>query len=504
MRHCVFFWTVSCMALALLGLDPPQTVALTQQITAMEAPQELELVVGKSIVLNSDRPIKRASLANPEIAEALVLSTTQVYVFAKTIGATTLIFWDKAGKVFAMYDLIVTPELSRLKAQIHELFPEETNIKVRGSHDYITLSGSVSGPDIVTQVVELAETYAPKKVKNLLQVSGVQQVMLEVRVAEMQRSLLKRLGVNFGIVRNDGNGFGVTTLNSLSTVVPLKSATLDSASGGADPFGFIFTPNFLFRVASGNMTWTGFIDALKQNNLTKVLAEPTLVALSGQEASFLAGGEFPIPVPQSFGVTTIKFKKFGVRLNFSPIVLSNGRISMKVAPEVSELDFSGGISVTGGITVPAITMRRAETVIELKDGQSFAIAGLIQDNVKEAINKYPVLGDIPILGALFRSSSFQKNETELVVIVTPRLVKPLDIKTQSLPTDSYLEPNDFEFMLMGYMEGAKKVISASNGQSKPRSESGNNEQLVAQESTPQLLPVPIEGGLEGPFGHLVP
>ena len=182
-----------------------------------------------------------------------------------------------------------------------------------------------------------------------------------------------------------------------------------------------------------------------------MLAKPTLVALSGQEAAFLAGGEFPIPVPQAFGVLTIQFKKFGVGLTFSPTVLSNRHINMTVAPEVSELDFSNALRVSG-FTIPAITTRRASTVIELADGQSFAIGGLLRDNVRESVKKFPVLGDIPILGALFRSSSFQKNETELVIIVTPHLVKPLDMTAQTLPTDYYVEPNDFEFFLMGYAE----------------------------------------------------
>ena len=199
-----------------------------------------------------------------------------------------------------------------------------------------------------------------------------------------------------------------------------------------------------------------------QENLIKVLAKPTLVALNGQEAAFLAGGEFPIPVPQAFGLVTIQFKKFGVGLVFTPNVMDKKHISLSVAPEVSELDFQNALR-TQGFIVPAITTRRATTTIELADGQSFAIGGLLRDNVKETINKYPVLGDIPIFGALFRSTSFQKNETELLIIVTAHLVKPLDLTAQTLPTDYYEEPNDFEFYLMGFAEkggfGAKRDIS---------------------------------------------
>src|SRR5207249_12080066 len=211
--------------------------------------------------------------------------------------------------------------------------------------------------------------------------------------------------------------------------------------------------NALFRFNSGSASWTGFIDALKQHNVVKILAEPSLVTLSGQEASFLAGGEFPYPVPQALGTTTIKFKQFGVAVLFKPTVLSNSKISVAVTPEVSELDFANAISIQGFL-IPSITTRRASTVVELGDGQSFAIAGLLRDTVREQISKFPMLGDIPILGALFRSSSFQKNETELIIIVTPHLVKPLHVAKQSLPTDFYVEPNDLEFYLMGQTEGS--------------------------------------------------
>jgi pilus assembly protein CpaC len=218
------------------------------------------------------------------------------------------------------------------------------------------------------------------------------------------------------------------------------------------------------------------VDALKQHNLVKVLAEPTLIALSGREASFLAGGEFPIPVPQALGVVTISYKSFGVGLVFTPTVLSPNKINMTVAPEVSDLDFANAISIQGFL-IPSITTRRASTTIELADGQSFAIAGLLRDTVREQIAKFPVLGDIPILGALFRSSSFQKNETELIIIVTPHLVKPLDLAKQTLPTGQFIEPNDLEFYLMGQTEGSSR-----------------GPQTIKSLTT--------EGGLEGESGHL--
>ncbi len=206
--------------------------------------------------------------------------------------------------------------------------------------------------------------------------------------------------------------------------------------------------NALFRLQTGGVTLTSFIDALREDGLVKILAKPTLVTLSGQEASFLAGGEFPIPVPQREDTITIEFRTFGVGLSFTPTVLSDRQISLRVAPEVSELDFANAVSFSGFV-VPALTTRRVSTVVELADGQSFAIAGLLDESVRESISRFPVLGDIPILGALFRSVSFQKSETELVIIVTPHLVKPVDVAQQPLPTDAFIEPNDVEFLLLG-------------------------------------------------------
>jgi pilus assembly protein CpaC len=227
---------------------------------------------------------------------------------------------------------------------------------------------------------------------------------------------------------------------------------------------------------------TIFIDALKERGLVKVLAEPTLITLSGKSANFLAGGEFPIPVPQpGAGATaiTIEYKPFGVGLHFTPTVLSNKKISMEVSPEVSDLDFTNAITISGFV-IPALATRRLSTTIELADGQSFAIAGLLKDDLREVISKYPLLGEIPILGALFRSSSFRKNETELIVIVTPHLVKPLDMANQTLPTDQFIEPNDFEFYLLGHTEGEEKPGS------KPQN---------SQNQAPEF---------EGSFGHIEP
>ena len=447
------------------------------RITLENTPQKISLMVGESKILKINQeqgPAARVELVDPNVADAIVLTPWQIYVNGKAPGTTPLVLRGKDGAAFYTIDLQVSPDISRLKEALHQILPEEKDIRVTSTQDHITLSGIVSSTSNLSQVLSLAETYFPKKVANLLEVAGVHQVMLEVRVAEMSRSLLRRLGFNFSYLTSGGN-FGLSLLHKL-TALP---------SGGfpGNPLGVSENVNAIFRFISNDTSWTIFIDALKEDGLLKILAEPTLITLSGKTANFLAGGEFPVPVPQASGVSTtitIDYKPFGVGLNFTPVVLSNKKINMVVAPEVSELDFSNAISISGFV-VPALTTRRVSTVIELADGQSFAIAGLLRDEIRETVSKFPVLGDIPILGALFRSSSFQKNETELIVVVTPHLVRPLDMAKQTLPTDQYIEPDDYEFYLLGSLEGKEKV--------KSRSRSG----------TPDK-----KSDLEGDFGHIIP
>jgi pilus assembly protein CpaC len=453
-------------------------------------PQKLNLVVGKSLVIDTPVAIKRVSLANPDIADTVVISPRQLYLTGKAVGTTNLTLWGGDDRVSTIFDVTVSSDLSQLKEKLQEILPGE-NIKVIAAQDSITLSGEVSSAANLSQALAVTEAFAPKKVVNLTQVAGVHQVMLEVRVAEMSRSLARRLGFNFTIVRAQ-DGFGVSMLNNLTTLVRPIEATLFPTVNPADaPFGQVLSNsiNALLRFTGNDRTWTVFIDALKENGLIKILAEPTLVTLSGQEARFLAGGEFPVPVPQDQNVITITYKPFGVGLSFTPTVLSDDKISMRVAPEVSDLDFSTAV-VLQGFVVPGLTTRRASTVIELANGQSFAIAGLLRETVREAVAKFPVLGDIPILGALFRSTSFQKNETELIIIVTPHLVKPLDMARQTLPTGQYIEPNDFEWYLLGNLEGSGPLPTH-------RREQGQSKDV------PLVLPKKT-GGLEGEFGYIIP
>jgi pilus assembly protein CpaC len=442
-------------------------------------PQKLSLTVGKSVILSSPEPVKRVSLGSQDVADAIVLTPQQISVIGKAPGVTNLILWGPDDKVSAILDIQVSPDVSRLGEMIQKILPEEKNLHIDATHDSLTLSGTVSSTSSLSQALALAEVHSPKdgKILNLVEVAGVHQVMLEVRVAEMSKAVIRRLGFNFNAF-SGGKGLGIGLLNQLTKLPDnlLPSFTAPNPMVVSDPI------NAIFRFLSKGTTWTVFIDALKERGLLKVLAEPTLITLSGKSANFLAGGEFPIPVPQpgSGGTAiTVEYKPFGVALHFTPIVLSNKKISMEVSPEVSDLDFTNAITISGFV-IPGITTRRVSTTIELADGQSFAIAGLLKDDLREIVAKYPLLGDIPILGALFRSTSFRKNETELIVIVTPHLVKPLDMEKQTLPTDQFIEPADFEFYLLGHLEGEEKAESDSKS---------------SQHRTPKL---------EGSFGHIIP
>ena len=457
------------LILLLFGQVTESMVEAAQQVV----PRKLSITAGKSVIVEAERPVSRMSIAEPEIADAVVLSKQQLYVTGKTPGVTNLSLWQN-GRLSAIYDVEVNPDIARLKETLHKLFPREA-LEVTATHDNITLSGTVSGTGTLDQVLRLAEPYAPGKVVSLLSVGGVQQVMLEVRVAEMKRSLARRLGTNFNYISESGQNLGISLLNQLTS--------LPEEGWPSNPLEVSENINYIFNFLGDGDSWTFFFDALKEEGLAEVLAEPTLIALSGQSAEFLAGGEFPILVPNALGTVGIDYKPFGVGLAFTPIVLDNGKIQMTVAPEVSELDFSTAVQ-TGGFIIPGLTTRRVSTSIELADGQSFAVAGLLQDNIREVISKFPVLGELPVLGALFRSSEFQKNQTELVIIVTPHLVKPLDVAKQPLPTDQFVEPNDFEFYMLGQLEGSGPVKNRSTGMS----------HVQGGEAS----------GLEGNFGHMVP
>lgn len=440
---CLFWWSlvlVECSSWA-------------DELSADKIRPSIRIAMGASQVLDLDKPATRTSVANPEVADALVLSPRQLYILGKSPGVTTLMVWVKHNETPTAYDITVEPNVAELNRLLTLLYPHDGPLQVTTAGSHVVVSGSVASAGRLSQIIQIAEAYAPKRIINLLALKGAQQVLLEVRVAEIDRSLLRRLGVNGGYANNTGHEFGVSVLKNLTSILPAgdsAAAVAPIVGAATPPFGIGLGPaiSALFRGGIGNTTWTAFLDALKEENLVKVLAEPTLVTTNGQEASVLAGGEFPIPIPQAFGVTTVQYKSFGVQLKFRPVVLDQRRISITVTPEVSELDFAKGLTLQG-FTVPSITTRRASTTVELEEGQSFVVAGLLRDNVREIVSKFPYLGDVPILGALFRSTKFEKNESELIILVTPRFAAPVDANTLSLPTDRYRESSEIDQFFYG-------------------------------------------------------
>jgi pilus assembly protein CpaC len=402
---------------------------------------ELDVPVNKSQVLKTDRPYSKALIGNPEIADVVPLTASSLYVLGKKSGTTSLTLYDRSNRLIAVLDVVVGPDVITLKRQLSELLPGD-DVSARMANDSIVLEGTVSSAVAADRAVQIAETYAPNKVVNLLGIGSSQQVMLEVRFAEVKRSALKQLGLSW-FVGSDAGKLGGAIGNNAG-ISGSGPPTLDPITGS---FAVISRS---FRAFGENFNVT--LDALEKKGAITTLAEPTLVALSGETASFLAGGEFPIPVAQSgtgsSTAITVEFKPFGVSLAFTPTVLADGVINMVVQPEVSSIDPSASVSI-GNLTVPGLQTRRAKTVVEMRDGESFAMAGLIRKDFQDTIRQVPFLGSIPIIGALFRSNGFQNDQTELVIIVTPRLVKPVRAGDLKAPTDRVGPPHEADLFLNG-------------------------------------------------------
>jgi pilus assembly protein CpaC len=406
----------------------------------------LTLGANKSAVINTTRRYATVSVAQPDIAVVTPVSTTSFLVTAKSAGTTQIVVWDLSNATETI-DVTVTFDLTGLSAQFKDMFPG-ADIKVSGANGQLILRGRVPTLQTAEQAQQAAAPYA-RNVINFLEVSGGQQVMLQVKLAEVSRNATNALGVNLGFT--DGTSFGGSNIGQVS---PFGILTEENGGGSDIAFQSPTANVTLFGRGHVGETFFGyFIEALRQNNLIRILAEPNLVAVSGQEASFLAGGEFPIPVPQdsgggdSSGTITIEYREFGVRLRFVPVVLGDGNIRLKVQPEVSELDFTTAVEL-GGFRVPGLTKRTVETTVELKDGQTFAVAGLLNNSVTANRSVTPILGDVPILGALFRSVRYQRRQTELVVLVTPRLVEAMNPdEVTNLPGERWRHPEEWELFL---------------------------------------------------------
>jgi len=451
---------VAAIAISTMAAAAPAAA----QIAVSEADEvragELSVPLNKSQVIRSDRPFAKALIGNPEIADVLPLSDQSIYVLGKKMGTTSLTLYDRRNMLIAVIDVAVGPDVIALKRQLSELMPGD-QVGARIANDSIVLEGIVSSAPGADRAVQLAETYAPGKVINLLSIGSAQQVMLEVRFSEIKRGALKDIGFSAGLRGNGDNGFeGVIgggaartpgapitiDVDGVTTTVP--GLPVLSVGSIVDSFGIL---SRLFKI--GGLDINATFNALERKGVITTLAEPTLVALSGETASFLAGGEFPIPVAQSVGdggnsAISVEFKPFGVSLSFTPTVLADGVINMEVAPEVSSIDPTASV-VINNLRVPGLQTRRARTTVELRDGESFALAGLIRRDFQDTIRQFPILGSIPIIGALFRSTNFQKEETELVIIVTPRLVKPVRAAAMKVPTDRAGPPDEVDLFLLG-------------------------------------------------------
>jgi len=428
--------------------------------------KRITLGLNKAVVIELDADAKDVLVSSPDIVDAVVRTPRRIFLMATKTGQTNAFFFDAAGHQISSLDIRVERDVSDLAQMMKEDLPNSA-IKVTAINDNVVLSGSVSSAVESTRAADLAASFAgdPKKVVNLLSVAGGEQVMLKVRISEMQRQVAKQLGVNMAGV----GMIGGSTPISLATnnQFGLVGQALNDLSGGQ--IGQVCaTPQATLGGGCNNVQ--GAFTAMETVGLLHTLAEPNLIAVSGETAKFLAGGEFPVPAGRDQqGNISIEFKQFGVGLSFTPVVLSNGRISLQLSTEVSELTNTGAFTLqggtlatstgtvqTGGVTIPALDVRRADTTVELPTGGSFAIAGLMQHTTKQQIDAFPGLKDLPVLGALFRSRDFQNDETELVVVVTAYLVSPTAEAAIATPSDGYVTPGDPETILLGRLNTVYK------------------------------------------------
>jgi pilus assembly protein CpaC len=414
----------------------------------------LEISQGKLIVLPA--PATNVFIADPAIADIQVANADHVFVFGKKAGRTNLYALGVDGILLRSVPIEVSNPTGRAQ-QITTATPGSGDIHVGTSGTGLVIEGTAADASAAALAQRAATENVPDKatVDDRVRVRSSVQVTLRVRIAEVSRTVTKQLGINWNAVVQAG-AFQYGLFTGRSIFSPL------GVPGGGNPSFSSFLPgaplqsaaqpgSALGGLATGAANVNAVIDALAEEGLVTILAEPTLTAISGETASFLAGGEFPIPVSQALGVTTIDFKSFGVSLNFVPTVMSTNHISLHVKPEVSQISSQGAISING-LTIPALTVRRADTTIELGSGQSFAIAGLLQDNTSNDVQRFPGLGDVPVLGALFRSTSFQRNESELLIVVTPYIVRPIDDpRSFRYPTDAWQPATDIERVLYGYV-----------------------------------------------------
>ncbi len=427
---------------------PEHAAAGTLRVVQNGTGSVLKVPMDRAVVIESDEPFAELSIANPAIADISTLSDRTIYVLGKTPGLTTLTLLDASGRLITNVEVRVAPDITEFKERLRQILPNE-KIEVRTANDGIVLSGNVSSMARMQRALELAERYAPERVSNLMTVGGVQQVMLKVRFAEMKRAVTKQLGVSWGV--NGGTSYGVNGgTGTLNNQISLGNAQLGNIPAANDNAGAV-----VFGFNAGALQVNLLLEALEQKGVVRTLAEPNLSALSGQEATFLAGGEYPIPVAQDNGVYTIEYKPFGIEMRFIPRVVDEDIINLELRTAVSAIDPSTTISANG-LTLSAFSRRETSTTVELRDGESFAIAGLIQDDFLDNVSQLPWIGDVPVLGALFRSADYRRAQTELVIIVTAHLVTPTRGEALALPTDRVKPPSENALFLRGEVASRKR------------------------------------------------
>lgn len=512
-RSHIFRIVAMILIIAVAAFAVPKLRA-AQVIAPTGAPILLD--VSKGVIIRLDRPCSSVFVADPDIADVQLKSPTVLYLMGKGAGETTVYAVDQNDAVLLDSRVEVRQDIDRLAREIHQIDPSG-KVEAQAIDDSIILTGTVKDAAEGDDIRKIAARYVanPTQLVNKLTLAAPNQIDLQVRVAEIQRSVLKQFGINwFNIEQSGVTAFGmVTATNAIapnafnsgsgtSSVTKLVPPLAGSSLAAANPSttGAFNTPtqtlignatnnNFTASYRNGDFLVNSTIDALAQNGLITILAEPDLVTVSGQKASFLAGGEFPVPVPQtgtgSTAAITIDWKQFGVSINFTPTILADGRIALHVAPEVSELAPQQGITVQG-VTVPGITTRRADTTVELGSGQTFAIAGLLQNQTQQQLQAYPWIGDLPIIGTLFRSTAFQRGETELVILVTPYVVKPVSSATAlTTDNDGFYAPTDKERVLNGNLNTLPTTAAPAT---KPQASAAPAPATIADGSTPAPAP----------------
>ena len=445
------FWKAGFVAFALSTTALSPVTAETLRVMQGSPSSSLNVPMNRAVVVESDEPFAELSIANPGIADISTLSDRSIYVLGKAPGRTTLTLLSADGRLISNVEVNVTPDVAEFKERLRQILPDEP-IEVRTANDGVVLSGQVSSIAKLDRAIDLAERYAPERVSNLMTVGGTQQVMLKVRFAEMQRSVSKNLSASLGIRGTNGVvGTGnFTAGGAIGGVFNDGNFPINADSEGALGINF----------SSGSLEFAVLLEALESKGMVRTLAEPNLTALSGQEAKFLAGGEYPIPVSSGDNEISIEYKPFGVELNFTPTVIDGDTVNLVINAAVSSIDSTVTLE-SSGFTINAFKRRETSTTVEMRDGESFAIAGLLQDDFRDLNGQVPWLGDIPVLGTLFRSTEYQRAQSELVIIVTPHLVTPTRGEALALPTDRVRIPTERELFLFGKTNGAAPTTGAA-------------------------------------------